>query len=227
MNTKIRSLTLVFLVLFGLSGCLEQITKPGEQSDDAQRTKTEGMFAGAAVGFLAGMLTADGDDKLKHGLIGAAIGAGAGYVVGNEIAKRKQKYKSREELIAQESAHTATLLKEARAINADLRADINAYRTQSKTLKAKVAQGKADKRALAEQKNQVDKRHADSRKALKAVEKELSVSEQMYKDAKAQATKADKAKLREWQKRIRDLKKEKRALQKHSGQLQSISATLG
>jgi hypothetical protein len=218
----IRTIVFATVAVVSLNGCLPGMTK--EEGDDSQQTKFQATAAGAALGALTGLLT--GGDA-KSALIGAAVGGGAGYFLGNEVAKRKQSYKSREELIAKESQRTSETLSNTRSINANLRQDIQSYEKETKTLQANIAKGKARKDALGIQKQKVEKRHKDSAKALEAVTKELEISEQLYTETKNEDGKDNAKKLAEWEKRIANLKKEKEALQKHSGQLQALSATLG
>jgi uncharacterized protein YcfJ len=227
MHTFLRTTAFATLAVFSLSGCLSDFTKPsdGSTSDDDQKaTKFQATAAGAALGALTGFLT--GGDA-KSALIGAAVGGGAGYFVGNEVAKRKQSYKNREELIAQESQRASETLANTRQINASLRKDIQAYESETKKLQANIAKGKARKESLGEQKQKVEKRRKDTDEALTAVSKELEISEQLYQETKTESDKSDAKKLAEWEKRISNLKKEKETLEKHSGQLQALSATLG
>jgi uncharacterized protein YcfJ len=239
--TYFKSAALIFVSIIGLSACsgggagivpdMKTITSAfgggddkdkKEQSDDSQNTKLQGAAVGAVLGGLIGYLS--GEDA-KSALIGTAVGAGAGYVVGNEVAKRKKAYKNKEEMIAKESERTAKLVKEVRSINSGLRKDIKNYQKEARILQTKVAKGQAKKSHLRLQKKAVEKRYGEAKKALNAVDKELQVSEQLYADAKSEK-KATGA-LKKWERRIAQLKKEKIALQRNSGQLQAVSKTLG
>jgi hypothetical protein len=76
MRNKLTQIILPGLLLIGLfvTGC----------ESDAQTGAGIGALAGAGIGQLAGRDT-------EATLIGAAVGAGAGYIIGNEQDKKKQK----------------------------------------------------------------------------------------------------------------------------------------
>ncbi|NCC94357.1 MAG: glycine zipper 2TM domain-containing protein, partial [Opitutae bacterium] len=76
---KIAKVLVVVLLVFALlPGCATM--------SDQNRTKAEGTGVGAVVGGLLGLAIGGG----RGAAIGAAAGAGLGFLVGNEIAKRKQ-----------------------------------------------------------------------------------------------------------------------------------------
>ncbi len=71
-----------YLIGFAVGFCAVSLFFCGCESD-AQTGAAIGSLAGAGIGQLAG-----GDTKST--LIGAAVGGGAGYVIGNEQDKKKQ-----------------------------------------------------------------------------------------------------------------------------------------
>ncbi len=76
-----RSGLIQTVLLVGLLCCLVVFAGCGS---DAQTGAGVGALAGAGIGQLAGRHT-------ESTLIGAAVGAGAGYIIGNEQDKKKQK----------------------------------------------------------------------------------------------------------------------------------------
>jgi len=72
-----------YLISFAVLFCAGSLFFAGCESD-AQTGAAIGSLAGAGIGQLAGRDT-------KSTLIGAAVGGGAGYMIGNEQDKQKQK----------------------------------------------------------------------------------------------------------------------------------------
>ena len=208
----------------GTAMAVGQNSSDEQSSDDADRTRREGVVAGMVIGGAAGSLIGDGGTT--NTLLGTAVGGGVGYVVGNEVAKRKQAYANKEDLIDAESQRAQELIDEVRSVNSKLRKDIKAFEKQVKLLEKNVSEGKAEKVVLKEQKKSIDKRYKEAKDALNAVEKEIEISENLYADTQKAATADNQADLKKWQKRIDGLKKEKVALEKNTGQLQSVSESI-
>ncbi len=199
-----------------LSGCFAT-------GGDSTRTQAEGAGFGALLG--AGIGAALGGDA-KSTAIGAAIGGLGGFVLGNEIAKRKQKYKTQEDLIAGESAHLATVLRDTQAVNKSLSADIKSYRRDINSLNAKLKQGKTQQARLKEKKAEIDKRYANAQKSLQAVNNELETTQALHKEAHSKADKGSAQPLNTWNSRINQLKAQKVQLEKNTQQLQAVSNTI-
>lgn len=216
-----RSLAIIVFLSIFLSGCFA--TGGGTQGDDSTRTKAEGAGIGALLG--AGIGAALGGDA-KSAAIGAAIGGLGGFVLGNEIAKRKQKYKTQEDLIAGESQHIANVLRETRATNKALSSDIKNYRRQVNSLNAKLKQGKTQKARLQTKKAEIDQRYASAQKSLAAVDNELKTAKALHKETQNKAGQGNAKQLERWNSRIRQLKAQKVQLEKNTQQLQAVSNTI-
>lgn len=205
---------LILLSSVSVSGCSSTGKNP---SNDAVRTTAEGTLTGLAVGWLSGGST-------KKMLIGAAVGTG----VGAAVASTKEAYKSQEDVIDKEIANISELLHKMKAVNAGLKQDIAAYRKQIAALKTQLRKDASKQADLDAQKASLTEKHADVKKAIEGVSNELDANQALYNKTQASVkTKAEKAHLKVWQGKIAALKKEKAQLEQHSGQLQTISNSLG
>ncbi len=204
-----------------LSGCFA--TDGGVQGNDTMRTQAEGTAIGALLG--AGLGAAFGGDA-ESAAIGAAIGGAGGFILGNELAKRKKQYKTQEDLITGESAHLAEVLQQTQAVNQSLQTDIQSYRKQVKSLNTKLKQGKTQQAVLQSKKAEIDQRNAQAQKSLQAVNSELETAEALHKETKAKAGKADAKQLQTWEQRITQLRAQKVQLEKNTQQLQAVSSTI-
>ncbi|EIJ43811.1 hypothetical protein BegalDRAFT_2983 [Beggiatoa alba B18LD] len=191
--------------------------------DDQTRTRVEGTALGATLGGLAGNLIGDNTNST---LIGSTLGAGIGYVVADEVAKRKQAYKNQEELIATESQRTEELTRELKQVNSRLKVEITAYRSQISKLQKQAEKDASKKTQLSAQKALLDARYKESQQALKGINNELEVTQSLYTDAKSQATTTDQSKLNTWNQRISMLKQEKTQLEQQTNQLQALSSEI-
>jgi outer membrane lipoprotein SlyB len=190
--------------------------------NDQTATQMEGTLAGAGLGAVLGGLIGGRDGALW----GAGLGAGAGFLVGNEVASRKQAYTSQEALIAGETQRVATLVQEIENTNAVLRQDIASYNAQISSLKARMQRDSSAKEKLRQQKATVDKRHQQAKKSLQTVENELKTAETLHADSKKQSGKKNANELKAWESRINSLRTQKVKLEKNTQQLQSVSNTI-
>lgn len=205
---------MLLLSSLGIMGCSTTKTT----SSDSQRTIAEGSL----VGLAAGLLTGKGD--AKHAVVGAAVGTGVGALVANT----KEDYKNQEDQIDKEIASLNEILHKLKVVNAGLKQDITSYRKQIAQLKKQVSVDASKKADLEAQKAVVDEKNDTVKKALGDVSDELKSQEDSYANTKASVrTKFEKAHLKVWQSKIASLKKEKAQLEQHSGQLQSLSNSLG
>lgn len=162
MNTA--RLTLVALLVASLSsGCANM--------DDQDRTKAEGTATGALIGGVIGALIGGRDGAA----IGAVVGAGAGYLVGNEVAKRKQEYANTEDFLDAEIARTQEFNSTAVAYNQRLGQEIASLEAESRTLRANYDKGRVKQDALAAKRNDLQKRVAENKKLEDSLAKEHEV----------------------------------------------------
>ena len=172
MKKMAQVLVVVFLVVALLPGCATM--------SDQNRTKAEGTGVGAVLGGLLGYAVGGG----RGAAIGAAAGAGLGFLVGNEIAKRKQAYASTEEFLDAEIANTQEYNKTAIAYNAQLSKDVATLEKQSKTLRAQYDKGTVDKKVLAAKSDELQKKIDASKKLEDTLAKELEVQTAILADEK-------------------------------------------
>jgi hypothetical protein len=87
---------------------------------DAQKTKTQGALAGAAMGGAAGALAGG----KKESIAGAVVGGIAGVMYGTAVAKKKAELAQREDALKASAAKAEQLAQEMRQNNAVLTTDI-------------------------------------------------------------------------------------------------------
>lgn len=206
--------------VLGLGGCIGSDT----YTDDQTRTRTEGMIGGALLGSLASQFSTD--NAFTDTLLNSGITSAAGYVIGDEVAKRKQAYKDKEALIEGESQRTADTIAEVQKANTALEKDIKVQRQAIKQLQKQAAKDASKREELSARKQALQEQHKQAKKALKGVNNELETEQLLYKDAKQSASASDQASLAQWNKRIQALKAEKVALERNSGQLQALSDSI-
>jgi hypothetical protein len=204
---KIVNVLVVVLLIFALlPGCATM--------SDKNRTQAEGTGVGAVLGGLLGYAVGGG----KGAAIGAAAGAGLGFLVGNEIAKRKQAYATTEEFLDAEISNTKEYNKTAIAYNAKLSKDVATLEKQSKTLRAQYDKGTVDKKVLAAKSDELQKKIDASKKLENTLAKELDVQTAILADEKKARPAGDQYVAR--------LEKEVNTLQKNLDKLRDGSTQL-
>jgi uncharacterized protein YcfJ len=213
MKKIVKVLVVVLLVCALLPGCATM--------SDQNRTKAEGTGVGAVVGGLLGFAIGGG----RGAAIGAAAGAGLGFLVGNEIAKRKQAYANTEDFLDAEIANTQEFNKTAIAYNAKLSTDVTTLEKQSKTLRAQYDKGAVDKKVLVAKSDELQKKIDASKKLEDTLAKELEVQTAILADEK-KARPADDQYIVRLQKEVNTLQKNLDKLRDGSTQLAQIDQRL-
>lgn len=139
-----------------------------DEMSDKERTQSEGTAAGAIIGGLLGAAFGDRDSAL----IGAAVGAGAGYLLGGELAKRKQQYANDEAFLDAEIQRTARLNDEAREYHLQTRRDISNLDRQAKTLRSQYERGEITAKRLKKERKALAERVSEHDQQLAALNKE-------------------------------------------------------
>jgi len=143
--------------------------------DDQKRTQAEGAAAGAVIGALIGYAI----DKEQGAAIGALIGGGAGFVVGNEIAKRKKAYANTEDFLNAQIARVAEFNRTTLAYNDKLRREIASLDRESKRLQAQYKSGAIKKQTLVSKRNALNEKIASSKKLEQTLVQEQQVQSQI------------------------------------------------
>jgi len=193
------------------------------RSDDTSQTQMEGAATGAVLGGLLG-LALGGNNKGSAVLVGAALGAGAGYLVGNEVAKRKQKYAREEDFLDSEIASAREYNRTASRYNRQLRGDIAHLDQQTRRLEARYRSGKSSKQELARERDTVQKQIASSKKVYDNLEKEYNVKVEVANERRQK--KGNDAYVKKLEHEIAALKKNMDDLQSQSVQLAQIDERL-
>lgn len=206
MKKIVKRLFVVLIVCPLLSGCASM--------SDQERTKAEGAGVGAVLGGLLGYAVGD-----ERGLaIGVAAGAGLGYLLGNEVAKRKQAYASSEEFLDAEITSTQEFNRTTMVYNQKLSKDIETLEKESKNLRGKYDNGAVDKKVLAAKSADLQKRVDGIKKLEKTIAKELEVQIAILADGKKTRPNDDQYIVR--------LEKEVNALRKNLDKLHEGSTQL-
>ncbi|ADC63561.1 glycine zipper domain-containing protein [Allochromatium vinosum] len=146
--------------------------------DDQKRTQAEGAAAGAVLGALVGYAI----DRERGAAIGALIGGGAGFVVGNEIAKRKKAYANTEDFLNAQIARVAEFNRTTLAYNDKLHREIASLDRESKRLQAQYKSGAVKKQTLVSKRNALNEKIAGSKKLEQTLVQEQQVQSQILAD---------------------------------------------
>ena len=213
MTRVLKVLAVVLLVCALLPGCATM--------SDKSRTQAEGAGVGAVLGGLLGYAVGGG----RGAAIGAAAGAGLGFLVGNEIAKRKQAYASTEEFLDAEISNTQEYNKTAIAYNEKLSQDVAALEKESKALRAQYEKGEVDKKVLAAKSDELQKKIEASKKLEDTLAKELEVQTAILADEK-KTRPADDQYIVRLEKEVNTLQRNLDKLREGSTQLAQIDQRL-
>ncbi len=179
MNTLKTSVVAVLCAASLLGGCATM--------QDQQRTKTEGTVAGALIGGLLGYAI----DGQRGAAVGALLGAGAGFVVGNEVAKRKQAYATTEEFLDAEIVRVEEFNATTLAYNDRLRREVATLDREAKTLRAQYDRGAVQKASLETSRANLQKRIEQSAKLEETLTQEYEVQTAILKDERQQRPQDD------------------------------------
>ena len=206
-----------------LSACATTSDKQGAVSDE-QRTKGEATLLGGMLGQLLGAAVGD-DNRVKGAAIGGIIGAGAGYLVGSEIAKRKKKYASEEEFLDEEIVSAQELNEAAENYNARLRRDIQSLDRDTQTLSAQYDAGEITQAELDKERQAIKEKISDSDTILADLNKEKEIKMEVASEQRNKGDYGDTYAV-QLEEEIYLLQKNIDELNRHSQQLASIDERL-
>jgi hypothetical protein len=220
-----RKMMIPILLSSGLvAGCVSNPTvndSGGSDTSDSTRTKTEGAAIGALVGGIIGAVAGD----TKGAAIGALVGAGAGYLVGNEVAKRKQGYATTEAFLDAEIERTAEFNQTAQAQHDRMRREIAALDRETALLQKRYRAGSVDRSEMAQKQGELESKIAKNREFAELLQKEYEINNEII----AQESKSRPASdpyLEKLQRENADLRKQIDLLRKDSTQLAQINDRL-
>jgi chromosome segregation ATPase len=188
---------------------------------DSTLTKAQATGLGAAVGAVVGALLGDESGAL----IGAAAGAGAGFLVGNEIAKRKQRFASEEEFLNAEIQSAAEYNRTAAQYNADLREQITALDQSTADLRSRYQSGRADRDVLQMRRDEIAAQIKTTETLVADLQKEREIKLAIIAEQKAKRA-ADDDYIVSLQKEISQLEANIQNLQASSAELARIDERL-
>lgn len=225
MSNKAFLPALCISVAIGMSGCASSPSDDsGASRSDSTRTKQEGSMMGAVVGGLLGAALG-GDNMGKGALIGAVVGAGLGYVVGDEIAERKEKYASEEDFLDGEIISAQDLNVTAEQYNASLVRDIERLDAQTGSLRSEYAAGRVTRDQLVAERETVQAKIDATGKVLDDLNKEHEIKVAIY-DEQLQKRGIEDVQVERLEYEIAQLKQNIDELNQHSQQLASIDERL-
>ena len=143
----------------------------GCATNDGDRTRMEGAGLGALIGAVVGGIA--GDEK--GAVLGALIGGGAGFIVGNEIAKRKQQYATTEEFLDAEVAHVQAINDSTVSYNKNLRTEIAQLDREATRLRSQYTAGQVKQTELEKKRASLQQQLATNRELEQGLVKELKV----------------------------------------------------
>jgi uncharacterized protein YcfJ len=192
-----------------------------EQSDQT-RTRAEGTAAGALLGgLIGGILGGDAGGAF----IGAAIGGATGFLIGNEIAKRKQQYASEEAFLDSEIKIAKEFNNTATQYNQQLKQQIAELDNISRVLLARYEAGEASIEDLKAKRAEIEDKIKATIKVSKELQKEYDVKVAVYKEQKNKRDSNDSY-LVSLTKEIKQLEKNISALKSGAEQLAQIDDRL-
>lgn len=193
-------------------------------SSDATRTRREGAAMGALVGSLLGYALG-GDNRTTSTLVGAAAGAGVGYLVGNEIAERKQKYATEEDFLDSEITSAREYNDTATAYNDQLREEIVQLEKRTGLLESRYRAGMASRDEVKAEKASLKEQIASADKVYDDLKKEYDIKVAVAEERK-QAKGGDDVYVQQLEDEISSLKENMDQLQAQSVQLAQIDERL-
>lgn len=213
---KITKSSLAAIMAVSITGCVSN-----QPMDDQSQTKAEGTAVGALLGAALGYAMGDGEGAV----VGGIVGAGAGYVVGSEIAERKQKYANEEEFLDGEIAYLAEYNQNAADYNSKLTAHIEKLDKRVAALKNEYEKGMVGYSKISDERKGVQERLKKSKQLLADLEKEYEVNAQILAEQK-KGGKADDPSIARLEQEIAALKQNIGKLQQGTEQLASIDERL-
>ena len=226
MNVRTYAVLMTVVLGLGLSGCASTPSngKQPEPVSDETRTKTEGAAVGALVGGLLGVAFG-GDHRAEAAFIGAALGAGTGYIVGNEIAKRKKEYATEEEFLDGEIASAREFNQTAEKYNLSLEQDVERLDRETLALKAQYDADRISRDQMEEERAQIATKIDSSNKVLEDLRKEQEIKVAIYEEQQ-QKRPSDDAYVTQLEQELELLKENIDTLNQHSEQLARIDDRL-
>ncbi|MCB1875872.1 MAG: glycine zipper 2TM domain-containing protein [Chromatiales bacterium] len=225
MKTKSFVTALIVSIAVGLSGCASAPSSgSGSASSDTTRTKQEGALFGAVLGGLLGAALGR-DNRTQGALIGATVGAGVGYVAANEVAKRKERYASEEDMLNGEIASAQRLNATAGQYNASLQKDIHRLEQETRALTFQYSTGRVASSRLEAERSTVKSKIDSTKTVLDDLTKEHEIKTAIYEE-QMQKRGVNNAQVGQLRQEIAQLKQNIDELNQHSRQLASIDERL-
>lgn len=210
-------LLIAALLVFALSGCTTD-----EGATKAQGTAV-GAGTGAIIGGVIGGILGGGRGVAIGAAIGAATGGVAGYAYGSHVATEKKKYADKEDWYDACIASAKDVNQKTTAYNQTLAKDLTGLKQETAQLAAQYQQKKADKKALAAKKKDIDARLALANEELKRTKWELQNQETVLADAHKSG---DDVLAKRLDAEIQALRKNIAELEGHTNELASMSSRM-
>lgn len=163
--------------------------------------------------------------KDKDIVAGAVVGAGIGYLVANDVAKRKAKYAREEDFLDSEIVLAKQYNAEAGKYNVTLKQQIATLDKRANTLVAEYKAGKADQSSLVALSGDIKAKIRKNQTIQKDLEHEHAIKVAVYKEQKHK-NKQNDPQVAALNKEIAQLEKNIKQLDQGSKQLAQIDDRL-
>lgn len=221
-----RNLLISLMVSLLLLGCATMSNNDPTTNTNRDELVGQGTIGGAILGAFTGYLTCDKEDKEKCAAAGALIGGIGGFVLADEVAKRKSKYANWEDRITEQTRSLTQLTTKIRADNHNLSEQIRSNKKKIVWLKSVKNRNQAQVVQLKNLRSEVTSSRTRLQNTLNGLTNELRVQQQLQRDYEQETKNSKPGKLRIWRTRTADLQKEINILQKLNSELINMEQTI-
>jgi len=213
----------IFLIIFIFAGCANTNLGMNDRQQTIFQGTVIGVAAGASTGALLGQLIGkDTKSTLLGAGIGAALGGLAGASYGTHIADLKAKYANDEEYLIACIKVAREANKQAEAYNDKLRSEISNLKKEIHQLVRKYNRGEIVQADLLNKKKELERQLAQLEVNRKAIHYQI----EKFKQARAQAQKANARTIASLDREIYKLEKAAQELEAEANTLASISQAI-
>lgn len=157
-------------------------------------------------------------------LLANTLDAGTHYVISDEVAKRKTAFENQDELLDAESKRVFQLIREAKAINYQIKLDLSGARKKFRQAQKLARKNKGKNTLISQGKADTISKYNETIQLMTAVDNEVKTSEALFEELRSSITPANKSKFKGWELRLDALRKERMQLEQYAVQLYALQA---